>query len=98
MTRHRILLALIPAAVAAALAFAAGPDGSTEDALPVRGFCIAAPLPDGVDAFIDFIEQELVPASINTLVLRVDYNFEYRSHPELRDDVALGEKQVKKFV
>jgi hypothetical protein len=98
MTRHRILLAMIPAAVAAALAFAAGSDGSTEDALPVRGFCIAAPLPDGVDAFIDFIEQELVPASINTLVLRVDYNFEYRSHPELRDDVALSEKQVKKIV
>jgi glucosamine--fructose-6-phosphate aminotransferase (isomerizing) len=98
MTRHRNLLALIPAAVAAALALAAAPDGSTEDALPVRGFCIAAPLPDGVDAFINFIEQELVTASINTLVLRVDYNFEYRSHPELRDDVALSEKQVKKIV
>lgn len=98
MTRHRILLSLMPATVAAALALAAGPDGSTEDALPVRGFCIAAPLPDGVDAFIDFIEQELVPASINTLVVRVDYNFEYQSHPELRDDVALSEKQVKKIV
>jgi hypothetical protein len=97
MTRHRILLTLIPTAVAAALALAAAPDGSTEDALPGRGFCIAAPLPDGVDAFINFIEQELVPASINTLVLRVDYNFEYRSHPELRDDVALSEKQVKKM-
>jgi len=76
MTRHRILFVLIAAALAAALALAAGSDESAGAALPVRGFCIAAPLPDGVDAFIEFIERELAPASINTLVLRVDYNFE----------------------
>ncbi len=72
--------------------------GAAASLLPVRGFCIAAPLPDGVDAFIEFIEQELVPASINTLVLRVDYNFEYQSHPKLRDAVTLNEKQVKRIV
>jgi hypothetical protein len=72
--------------------------GAAASLLPVRGFCIAAPLPDGVDAFIEFIEQELVPASINTLVLRVDYNFEYQSHPKLRDAVTLNEKQVRRIV
>jgi hypothetical protein len=62
----------------------------TDTVFPVRGFCIAAPKPDGVAAFVDFIEQELVPAGINTLVLRVDHNYKYCSHPELRDDDPLG--------
>jgi len=101
----RVLLSSLPAA-ALLLLFAglvasparSQPPADAESLLPVRGFCISAPLPDGVDAFIEFIEQELAPASINTLVLRVDYNFEYQSHPELRDEVTLSSKQVKKIV
>jgi hypothetical protein len=64
------------------------------DVFPVRGFCIAAPKPDGLGAFIDFIERELVPAAINTLVLRVDFNYTYCSHPELRDEDPLGADDV----
>jgi hypothetical protein len=67
----------------------------TVDPLPVRGFCIAAPKPDGVAAFVDFVERELVPAGINTLVLRVDSNYKYCSHPELRDDDPLGADDVR---
>ena len=65
------------------------------DSFPVRGFCIAAPKPDGVAAFVDFIERELVPAGINTLVLRVDFNYKYCSHPELREDDPLGADDVR---
>jgi len=71
--------------------------GTTEAAasrFPVRGFCMAAPKPDGVAAFVDFIEGELVPAGINTLVLRIDFNYKYCSHPELRDDDPLGADDV----
>jgi len=66
--------------------------------LPVRGFCIAAPQPKEIDEFIKFIDEELAPRSVNTLILRVDYNYQYESHPELRDSVALSKKEVKKLV
>lgn len=65
---------------------------------PVRGFCIAAPVPERLDEFIQFINRELVPRKVNTLVLRVDYNYEFRSHPELRDKVALSRSDVNKLV
>lgn len=66
--------------------------------LPVRGFCIAAPGNDRVDEFIQFIDQELAPRKVNVLILRVDYNYMYESHPELREDSALTKAQVKKMV
>lgn len=66
--------------------------------LPVRGFCIAAPQSKDLDGFIKFIDEELAPRSVNTLILRVDYNYQYESHPELRDSAALSRKEVKKLV
>lgn len=66
--------------------------------LPVRGFCISAPKPDNADRFIDFINDELAVLNVNTLVLRVDYNYQYTSHPELRDSAALSKEQVKNIV
>jgi hypothetical protein len=68
------------------------------DTLPVRGFCIGAPAPERVDEFVSFIESELLPSKINTLVLRVDFNFQYRSHPELRDENPLSKSDVRKIV
>ena len=68
------------------------------DSLPVRGFCIAAPRPAALDAFIKFITEELAPRHINTLVLRVDFNYQYERHPELRDSVALSRQDVQKLV
>lgn len=66
--------------------------------LPVRGFCVAAPRSQGVTAFVDFIEKELAPRSVNTLILRVDWNYQYQSHPELRDSAGLSKSEVKKIV
>ena len=60
------------------------------DILPVRGFCIAAPQPGDLERFIKFIDQELAPRNVNTLILRVDFNYQYESHPELRDSSALS--------
>ena len=68
------------------------------DPLPVRGFCIGAPQTDELDAFIKFISDELIPRKINTLILRVDYNYQYESHPELRNKIALSKAEVKKMV
>ncbi len=66
--------------------------------LPIRGFCIAAPRSDELTEFLKFINEELVPRRVNTLILRVDYNYQFTSHPELRDSAALSQEEVKKLV
>ena len=70
---------------------------TTDSLLPVRGFCISAPRPEEVPRFLKFISDELVTRKINTLVLRVDFNYQYSSHPELQDSNALSKEQVKQL-
>lgn len=69
-----------------------------KDELPVRGMAIAAPKVNEVDRFVKFIHEELAPRKINTLILRVDFNYQFESHPELRDEDALSQADVKKMV
>lgn len=66
--------------------------------LPVRGFCIGAPEPKDVDRFVKFIDEELATRKVNTLILRVDYNYQFKSHPELADSGALSKNDVDKIV
>ncbi|WP_085535339.1 family 20 glycosylhydrolase [Massilibacteroides vaginae] len=66
--------------------------------LPVRGLAIAAPSVQGVDQFLKFIEEEMAPAHFNLLILRVDWNYAYESHPELRDPNPLTKTEVKRIV
>lgn len=65
---------------------------------PYRGLCIAAPTSENTDEFVSFIENELVPVKLNLLILRVDWGYEFKSHPELRDEHPLSEAEVKKLV
>ncbi len=64
----------------------------------VKGFCIGAPKKSGVARFVKFINEELAPRKVNTLVLLVGYNYEYKSYPQLRDSGALSKKDVRKIV
>jgi hypothetical protein len=66
--------------------------------LPVRGLAIAAPTREGMDLFVKFIEEELAPAHFNLLILRVDWNYAFESHPELSDPDPLTRKDVKRLV
>lgn len=66
--------------------------------LPVRSFCISAPRPQNLDSFVTFIKEELPLNKINTLILRVDYNYQFESHPELRDSIALSKQEVQQLV
>ena len=68
------------------------------DPLPVRGLAIEAPKPAGIDRFLTFVEEELVPAHFNLLILRVDWNYAYESHPELRDPDPLTREDVQRIV
>ncbi|MBS1948424.1 MAG: family 20 glycosylhydrolase [Bacteroidetes bacterium] len=65
--------------------------------MPVRGFSIDAPRPSGLDSFIRFINEELAPRKVNTLLVLVDYHYQFKSHPELTDSFALSKKDVKKI-
>jgi hypothetical protein len=69
-----------------------------DEILPIRGLELAAPESETLDAFIKFIEDELIPLKVNTLLLRVDWGYEYKSRPELRDEDALTEAEVKRIV
>ena len=56
------------------------------------------PDPKGVDRFVKFINDELAPTGVNTLLLLVDYNYQFESYPQLRDTDALSKPDVKKIV
>ncbi len=66
--------------------------------LPIRGFCIDAPRPVGLDSFVNFINEELAPRKVNTLLVLIDYRYEFKNHPELTDSFALSNADVKKIV
>ena len=67
------------------------------DELPIRSFCVGAPAPSYVDSFIVFINTELASRKINTLILRVDYNYQYKSHPELASANGLSAADIRKL-
>jgi len=66
--------------------------------MPVRGLAIAAPSAQKLDLFLKFVQEELAPSHFNLLILRVDWNYAYESHPELRDPTPLTREDVKKIV
>ncbi|MBD5779883.1 family 20 glycosylhydrolase [Pelagicoccus sp. NFK12] len=92
MTTPRLLLALF-----ALVHFTASLLSQAAE-LPVRGLSIRAPDTNQAERFVAFIEDELAPRKINLLVLRVDYRFDYQSHPELASETPLTLPQVKKIV
>jgi len=71
---------------------------SVEPLFPVRGLAISAPGVKEVDRFVKFIQDELASRQVNTLILRVDFNYQFESYPDLRDSVALSKADVRKLV
>lgn len=71
---------------------------AVETDFPVKGLCIAAPAHEKVKDFEQFIREDLAPAGVNTLVLRVDWNYEYETHPELRSDNPLTKHDIRLLV
>ena len=69
-----------------------------DSVFPVRGFCIAAPKKPQLNRFVQFIDKELSAQKVNTMVLRIDWNYQFESHPELRDSNALSKDDVKQLV
>ena len=78
------------------------PQPSSADApgsvFPVRALCVTAPEPESIPRFNRFIETELAPRGINTLILRIDFHYQFKTHPELIDSHALSLNQVQLLV
>jgi len=72
--------------------------GSEVEKLPVRSFAIGSPTPDNFNNFISFINDDLSKTPVNQLFLRINYNYQFKSHPELAEKNALTEQQVKTMV
>ncbi len=64
---------------------------------PVRGLCISVPESKDADRFADFIEKELAPRNVNTLVLMVNYNYRFESHPEMADPEGITKHDARKI-
>jgi hypothetical protein len=69
-----------------------------DSVFPVRGFCIAAPKKAQLNRFVQFVDKELAGHGVNTLVLRIDWNYQFESHPELRDSNALSKEDIRQLV
>jgi len=94
----RIILSIVVCCFIQFFSYAQTSENKIDSILPVRGLAIAAPSVNGLDLFLKFIEEELAPAHFNLLILRVDYNYDYESHPELRDPNPLKKSDVKRIV
>src|SRR5215216_6433011 len=66
--------------------------------LPVKALLLTVPHPEDVPEFCRFIKEALPKEGVNTLVLRIRYNYQFKSHPELAGSRAITEQQLKQIV
>lgn len=66
--------------------------------LPIRGLHIGAPSHADVPIFTKFIRDALPAEGVNTLVLEVDYGYQFKSRPEMNDPNGLSEDDAKQIV
>lgn len=64
----------------------------------IKGLCIASPSKSDVGKFVELIDKQLAPSGLNVLVLRIDFDYEYKKRPELRSSNPLSEQDVKSLV
>lgn len=78
--------------------FPGGAAAGLDELFPVRGLAIAAPRAAQLERFLQFMHEGLAPRAVNVLILRVDYNFRYRSRPELAEADGLSTDDVARLV
>jgi hypothetical protein len=70
--------------------------GQEPASLPVRGLHIMAPAKQDLPAFLDFIAGPLAAEGVNTLILQIDYGFDFHSRPEFAAPWALGKDDLRR--
>jgi hypothetical protein len=66
--------------------------------LPVKAFLTGLPDSETMPEYLDFIENDLKKEGVTHLVVRFRYQYQWKSHPELADEGALSEQEVKAIV
>ena len=69
--------------------------GSAAQSFPVRGIHLAAPQPDEIALAERFIREALPKEGVNTLVLELNYRYQFSKHPEVVDANALSPDDLK---
>lgn len=64
----------------------------------IRSFSILLPPKSQADDFIDFIRTDLIPAGFNSLVLRINWSYNFQSRPELADPQGWPMGKIKELV
>src|ERR1700722_15530611 len=65
--------------------------------LAVRGLHVMAPNPAEMDLALRFIRDALPKEGVNTLVMEFDYRYQFTRRPEVADEDALSQDDVKKI-
>ncbi|MDP8244493.1 MAG: family 20 glycosylhydrolase [Candidatus Hinthialibacter antarcticus] len=86
----RFLFALIPLLALLQTTFA-GP-------MPIRGLHLTSINSNDIELYQEFIENVLPKEGVNLLVLELNYNFQFKSHPELASKNGLSVSDVKKLL
>ena len=66
--------------------------------LPVKALLLSCPEPRDVPLLCHFITDALPKEGVNTLCLRIEYQYQFESHPELADVNALSKAQLQSVV
>jgi len=66
--------------------------------LPIRGLHLSAPAPADLPLFTKFVREALPTEGVNTLVLEVDYGYQFKTRPEMNDPQGLSEADAKEIV
>lgn len=70
----------------------------TPQDLPVRGLHLMVPAPEDVPLLVDFIEKDLAKEGVNTLILEVNYAYQFTRYPQLAGEKALSREQVQSIL
>lgn len=65
---------------------------------PVRALLLSTPDPQDLSMFCDFIKDALPKEGVNTLVMRINYKYQFESNPKLAGHNALSKKDLQKIV
>jgi alpha-N-acetylglucosaminidase len=66
--------------------------------LPVKALLLNCPNPKDVPLLCGFIKDALPKEGVNTLCLRIEYQYKFQTHPELADVNALSKQELQSIV
>lgn len=84
-------------ALAVGYGFVAEVGGAANASIPIRGLHLSVPAKKDLPLALTFIRESLRKEGVNTLILEVDYNFDFRSRPEFGDAAAPGKEEMQQL-